>query len=460
MSAVVEELQGIDLGDERLNRRAKQVLRRLGDKPSVSIPAACGGWNETRGAYRLFDHHKVTAQQVLQPHYQASEQRIRAQPIVFCIQDTSELDFTTKSDIKGLGPLNYEARQGLYLHPTIALTPERHCLGVIDCWTWAREPGSLGEDKDEQRPIEEKESIRWLQGYRGVCELQRRTPDTQLIYMADREADIYEVFAEHALIESRGERAAAWLIRAEYDRKLVDDTTLRKAIESAPVLDYVEFDLPGNDQRKARRVVQSLRAARVTLKAPYRKGHRLPDVQVSVLLGREHNPPPGEDPVEWLLLTSLPVETVEQAIAKLSWYLCRWQIEIYFRILKSGCKIEELQLEKLERLEPALALYMIIAWRVLYLTMLGRDCPELPCNVVFADEEWQAVYIVAKRQPPPPTTPSLDEMVRMIASFGGFLNRKRDGYPGPQTLWIGLQRSRDFVLTVEAMRASQKSSCG
>ena len=161
----------------------------------------------------------------------------------------------------------------------------------------------------------------------------------------------------------------------------------------------------------------------------------------------------GTDPIEWLLLTNLSIDTAEQAGEKIAWYLGRWQVEIYFRILKSGCKVEKLQLEKLERLEPALAFYMIIAWRVLYLTMLGRECPELPCNVVFADEEWQAVYIVAKRQKPPEKPPSLDTMVRMAAGFGGFLNRKGDGFPGPPTLWIGLQRGRDFAIAIATTKA-------
>ena len=133
----------------------------------------------------------------------------------------------------------------------------------------------------------------------------------------------------------------------------------------------------------------------------------------------------------------------------------RWQIEIYFRILKSICKVKTMQPQKLERLEPSLAFYMIIAWRVLYLTMLGRECLELPCNLVFADEGWQAIYLVAKRQPPPADPPSLDTMVRMVAGFGGFLNRKGDGFPGPQTIWIGLQRGRDFALTIETTKAME-----
>ena len=196
---------------------------------------------------------------------------------------------------------------------------------------------------------------------------------------------------------------------------------------------------------------------RVTLKAPARPDRVLEDVTVTALLATETNPPTGEEPLQWLLLTNLTVDTAEQALEKLSWYLCRWQIEVYFKVLKSGCRIEQLQLEKRERLEPALGFYMIIAWRVLYLTMLGRDCPEMPCDAVFADEEWKAVYLVTQHKAPPDEPPSLDTMVRMIASLGGFLNRKNDGFPGPKTLWIGLQRAADFVLALEAQRGVGES---
>jgi hypothetical protein len=137
-----------------------------------------------------------------------------------------------------------------------------------------------------------------------------------------------------------------------------------------------------------------------------------------------------------------------------------WGIEVYFKVLKSGCRVEQLQLETRERLEPALALYMIIAWRVLYLTMLGRDCPEMPCDAVFGDEEWKAVYLVTQCKAPPPEPPSLDTMVRMVATLGGFLNRKSDGFPGPKTLWIGLQRIPDFVLALEAQRSVGDSCNG
>ena len=171
------------------------------------------------------------------------------------------------------------------------------------------------------------------------------------------------------------------------------------------------------------------------------------------------HPPADEDPLDWLLLTNLPVETAEQASETLSWYLCRWQIEVSFKVLKSGCRVEQLQLETRERLAPALAFYMIIAWRVLFLIMLGHDCPEMPCDAVFGDEQGQAVYLVTQRKPPPEKPPSLDTMVPMVATLGGFLNRKHDGFPGPKTLWIGLQRIPDLVLALEAQR-SIGEGCG
>jgi hypothetical protein len=456
MSALTEELEGIDLGDVRRNSRSQRVLEQLGRKPTLSIPSACGGWTETRAAYRLFDQKPVTAERVLAPHIERTVERIREHSRVLCIEDTSELDYTGKTDIQGLGPLNYESRQGLYLHPTLAITPDRLPLGVLHIHRWAREPGSLGQKKDPERPLEEKESVRWVDGYQRVNELAEQLSNTALTYIADREGDIYDLFVEAPCPEL----AADWLVRGQYDRVLATGGTLRQNLAKAPVLAETTFKQPGGNGRTARTVSQQLKTVRVTLKAPERPDRVLPDVEVTAILATEPHPPSGEKPVEWLLLTNLPVHTAEQALEKLQWYLCRWQIEIYFRILKSGCRIEELQLEKLERLEPVLAFYMIIAWRVQLLTMLGRECPEMPCDVVFDTAEWQAVYLVSERKPPPEEPPSLERMVRMVAGLGGFLNRKGDGYPGPQTLWIGLQRAADFVLALESQRSIEAEGDG
>ena len=448
---LTDELADLDLGDARLNRRAGTLIETLGQRPDQSIPAACGSWKETKAAYRLFDADPVTAQKLLEPHYHCTLERMTAHPTVLCIQDTTELDYTGKSDLQGLGTLNDETRRGLYLHPTLAVTPERLPLGILDCWSWTR-------------PLAEgKESIRWLEGYQRLGDAQQtlweQAFDTRLVYLADRVADLFEIDAEHRRQLERQEQAADWLIRAQHDRSTFDGQKLWSAVDATPELGRVEFDLPASKKRQGRKIVQSLQAARITLMAP--QGHaNSPPIAVTALLAREISPPAGETPIEWLLLTNLDVATLDQAEQKLSWYLCRWQVEIFFRILKSGCKIEALQLEKIERLEPAIMCYMLIAWRVLFFTMVGREGPELPCNLIFDDDEWQAVYIVSNKQPPPRTPPTLNDMIRMIAGFGGFLNRTADGLPGPQTLWIGLERTKDFALAMESLQMAEASGCG
>lgn len=461
MSELAKELEGVDLGDCRRNRRACTLLEQLGQQPTNSIPSATNGWYESKAAYNLFQRGEVTQQKILEPHYQSTLKRCAEYPVVLVAEDTTELDYSKKGDIEGMGTLNYENRTGLYLHSALAITPERLSLGQLTAWSWTRP----FKDAD-------KESIRWEEGYENVCDAQQslnqmatetEEPPTQLVYMADREGDLYGIFLRREQRIARGEHPAHWLIRSKHDRKTLQNSEqgdeeiikISKQLTHAPRLGEIEFDLPkGRGERKARRVTQTLRAIPVQLK-PKKKGDLA--LTVTAILAEEEYPPKGEKPIRWILLTSLEITTLEQAKEKLDWYLARWQIEIFFKILKSGCKVEELQLEHVERIEKALAFYQIIAWRVLYLTMLGRDCPELPCNLVFEEEEWQAVYIVTKKEQPPETAPSIDEIIRMIASYGGFLNRKGDGFPGPQTIWIGLQRSRDFALAMAAMRATKQS---
>jgi hypothetical protein len=432
-------------GDGRLNQRGASLLETFAAKPTLSIPAAARGWNETHAAYRFFANSKVSAATVLEPHAGATLERARSERLVLAIQDTTELDFTGKNDIKGLGPVSYEAQRGMYVHPTFLVTPERVPLGVFDAWMWARDPETFGQSS-AHLPFEEKESVRWLEGYQRLGEVADALPDTQLVYLADREADIYELFVEAQ------SSSVEVLVRAQHDRVLSGDAKLRATLDQAPTLGTVTFELPKTKQRAARTVTQSLRVARVTIRAPDGKGHLGASVELTAVLAHEVDPPAGETPVQWLLLTTMAVETFEQAVEKMQWYLCRWSVELLFKILKSGCKVEELQLEHTDRLEPAIALYLIIAWRVMLLTMTARQCPDMPCDVVLETEEWHAIYIVSQRSKPPEEPPPLDTMVRMLAEFGGFLNRKHDGHPGNKSVWIGLQRTRDFVLALAAQR--------
>src|SRR5512143_267884 len=231
-----------------------------------------------------------------------------------------------------------------------------------------------------------------------------------------------------------------WLIRATHNRCLAEGDKLWDRLVKSPILGEVTFSLPARPGQPSRPVVLTVRAKRVTLRP---KGGEA--VTVTALRAREEAPPAGVEPLDWRLLTNRSADTLAQAAELLQWYGSRWSIEVFFRIFKTGCRVEALQLSTLERLEPALALYLLIAWRIQYLTVLGRVTPDLPCDVVLDPAEWQAVYVAIHRQPPPTAPPLLPAMLDWIVRLGGYLGRKGDGPPGPQALWIGLQRARDLA---------------
>jgi hypothetical protein len=456
-----DELATADLGDERLDHRMAKLLGRLAGHPSASIPAACHGWAETQAAYRFFDHQAVTAAAVLQPHRDATLRRIAQHPVVLLPQDTTELDFTAKKDkSQGLGPLSDEHRVGLLTHPTIALTPQRLCLGVVHVQTWARPDLEQG-DRRKQKAIEDKESIYWLDGYRRACAVAEQVPGTLVVSIADREGDIYECFA--AALAEEGRRKASWVIRARHDRCVrADDEVgrLRDLAGRSPVLGTLVVDVPRSPKRKARSARLTAQAVTVQPRPPRRPGGvKLPAVTFQAVLVREAGPPEGEEPIEWLLLTDLPASTFAAACRVVEYYCCRWQIEVFFRVYKSGCKVEERQLETTGRLEPCLALYLIVAWRVLYVTWLGRAYPEVPCDLFFTEAEWKSVWCVVKKAPVPERAPSLGEFVALVAGLGGHLGREHDGPAGAQATWIGLQRLHDFALAWLTFGPGRPATC-
>lgn len=478
---VPEELATADLGDKRLDERFRVVLDRMSQKPSLKFPAACKGRAEIEAAYRFLDNERVDANKVLAPHRTATLQRIREHPVVILAQDTTEVEVTRKHErMDGAGPLSDEARLGFFDHAVLAMTPEKLVLGVVDAKVWARDADdfhqngakSASQKRAERRAkaIEDKESVRWLEGYRQACRVAHEAPETLIVCVSDSEGDIYECFLEGQA--TADERKAEWIVRACQNRQAAapegrrgepsSSAKLWEQVLATPVLHTLTVEVSRRDEPKvkdqrkrkqargARTATVTVQAARVQLRAPQRAGKKLADVEVHAVLVREVNPPPGEEPIEWLLVTSLPIDTVEAVLRVISYYCCRWQIEIYFRVLKSGCKVEESQLEKAERFKPYLALCMIVAWRVLYVMMLGRECPELPCDVVFDQDEWQAVYAVVKEEPPPKAPPSMGTMVVLIAMLGGYMGRKCDGEPGPKAVWIGLQRMTDLGLAWRA----------
>jgi hypothetical protein len=204
--------------------------------------------------------------------------------------------------------------------------------------------------------------------------------------------------------------------------------------------------------RSGRKAVLTVQAAKVKVRGPYRPGGKTADIEVNAVLLREEKPPEGEPAIEWLLLTNLPIDSEESVQAVIDYYCCRWQIEIYFRVLKSGCKVETSQLGTAEAFSSWLALSMIVAWRVMSVMMLGRECPDMAAESVLEPDEWQSVYAVVKGETPPEQSPPLGEMVKLIATLGGYLGRPSDGPPGPKVMWIGMQRMTDLALGWRAQR--------
>lgn len=428
------EFAGADMGDARLTKRLVKLADRLGDAPSASIPGACNGRAETQAAYRLFDQAREEKrglgwEEVLAPHMARTETRMAEHPVVLCLQDTTELDFNGQ-DMDGLGRLSYEAQRGMYLHPTYVVTPQRLPLGIVDAWMWAR-------------PLEVSESQRWVEGYARLAERAAHLPTTRLVYVADREADILELMQRaHTL-----GHPADYLLRAQHNRCLPQGGKLWPAVLAATPLGDIEFTLPERPNRPARAVRQTLHAHPVDL--PDGQGGMMP---VTCLIARETGVPEGQKAVEWRLLTNRVVATLEEAAQLIDWYRCRWEIETLFHVLKNGCRVESLQLGHVRKLELALAIYLVVAWRLAHLTRLGRILPDLPASAVFEQTEWQAAWLLAEK-PPPRKMPTLREVIRRIAMLGGFLARKGDGEPGVKTLWQGYTRLSSFVRGVEQMRS-------
>lgn len=447
---IAAELEGINLGDERLNRRSKQILEALAANPEASINAACEGWGDTLAAYRYFDNKAVTPEKILEPHREATIKRMQAESVVLVLQDTTELDFTKHPPLDAQC-LNTPNRFGLYDHTHLVVTPEQLCLGVVGCEQFDRTPESLGlADERSTLPIEEKESHRWVQGYRLACELAEACSNTQIVSISDCEGDIYEIFV---LAQQQVAPRADFIVRARVDRCLTERDSeaggatylkVRDQVKSSPLLGKRTIELSQTPKRAAREAVVEIRAMTVTIKPPHARSH-LPPVTLQVVLAEEVGGPGDGTDICWLLFTSLPANTLAEALLVLDYYVARWSIEIFFRIFKTGCRVEEIQLETMSRLKNCLMFYKIIAARVLYLTYLNRLAPKMPCTAVFAGCEWKSVWRIVKKKPLPKKPPQLSEFMKLLTHLGGYNNRATEAEPGPQPLWVGIRRMLDFA---------------
>jgi Transposase DNA-binding/Transposase Tn5 dimerisation domain len=446
----VHEFAEAELGDLRRTKRLIELATVLAQNPRASLPEASGTSAMLKAAYRFFANEAIEPQDIIHSHIEATYGRLDTVPVVLAVQDTTEVNWTSLRATTGLGPLGHTACRGLFVHSTLAITPERVPLGLLAQQVWARDANDVGKRaRRKQLPITQKESQKWLWSLEAVCNAHEGCPQTRFVSVGDREADIYDVLA--------AERPAGveLLIRAAWDRCVsAPQHYIWATVEAQPVVSTLVLHIPRRGTQPAREARLALRSCALTLCPPrHRKAEGLPAVTLWAVQVQENEAPPEGEPIEWLLLTTVAVETIEDAIERVQWYSCRWGIEVWHRILKSGCRIEARQLETAERLRRCLALYSVLAWRILYATMLARSVPEAPCSILLDPEEWQALYCAIHRVPQPPAEPpSLAQVVEWIARLGGFVGRRRRDHPGPEVLWRGFQHLSDLTTMYCIMR--------
>lgn len=462
-----QEVAGVDLGDKRLNDRLREVVLAFGRAPQLSIPAALGGRNELEAGYRLFAHPEVNPANILSQHFVCTRKRVRQTRVCLLVEDTTEVELTrSKQQVIGAGPMSSDSQFGAFWHPLMAFHPSGVPLGMLWEKHWARNEIDSDSTPDEKRqrrketPIEEKESIRWIEGLRVAREVAEESPDTQCVLICDSESDIYEFLAEPR--QTSHARPLEILVRGCHSRATTTQgVSIFDAVRATPCRYTAAIQVKAHSpktqaetrKRRTERTPRSaqveVRVAAVVLRPPRRPDRELPPLSVNVILVEEVSPPPGEEPIQWILITTLPIDTDDQIRAAVDYYCGRWGIEVFFKTLKSGCRIEERQFDYLERELNAIAVYSIVAWRIMALCRLGRECPELSCEALFESSEWKAVYLIVEKKPLPKTPPTLNQFIRIVALLGGYVPRKSTE-PGTQTLWIGLQRMHDFANCYDA----------
>lgn len=462
---VAQEFAGADLSDKRLDRRLVKTAEQLAKSPASPINEACGDWASTQAAYRLFDNPKASPAAILEPHIQQTVQRMAAHGgPVLVVQDTVYFSYGQHPQTRGLGPIgksNSAREHGLIMHNALAFSVSGVPLGILSQSIWARQavPEEGYQEKIERlqcTPIQEKESVKWLRALHETVE--RAPPGVEVVTLADRESDFFEF-----LTQAQEERAL-FVIRARCDRKLVaedsdDNRSLLEAYAHAPACGHLTVQIPGNGRRKARRARVEVRVAQVTIKPPHRRGQAKASgstepITVNLVAATETAAPANTDPISWVLLTNLPVNGFAAAAEKIHWYAKRWGIETWHKVLKSGCKVEDCMLEQAQRLKRYLALFSIIGVRLMHVAYLARAQPDLPATEVFSPVEIQVLYLrLTNALPPPGSSPTLRDTVRMLGKLGGHLGRKGDAEPGVVVLWRGWMRLYESVEMLHSIQA-------
>ena len=450
-----KEFITVELGDKRLERRLKIIANEFSKRPEANIPQAMTDWPSIKATYRFFDNKKIDEKKILNSHKESVCNRLNKLDTIFAIQDTSFIDYSSHPCTENLGLTCDNGHHGLIIHPTLLCSVEGVPLGIIDLQFLHRE--SIGEKKKrKKKPIEKKESIKWLNSYRATLAISHRYPNKQFINISDRESDIYEYFDEVRKQKKTFSYAPDILLRAKTNR-IVDNGNQRllTQLKSKKEAGKIELKVPRKEKQKERKATLLIRYDRVTIKAPKNLRSNIENtLGLYAIYLEEINHPKGVEAIKWMLLTSIEINSVLEAIDLIKAYTKRWLIETYFKTLKSGCTIENRQLQAAHRLKSCLAVDAVVAWRILFLTMVSRELPEIEATVLFEKQECDALYSFIKDKPVVcDVVPSLGEVVKQIGKLGGFIGRKRDGKPGVISIWRGMWRLADIYATYKLFMA-------
>ena len=460
MSWASEEFENANLGDKRLNRRLMTICDSFSESPESPINQACENWGDSKAAYRFFKNDKVKESEISVVHYHKTVGRASKHKTILAIQDTSYIIYTKHPKTKGLGKIAMHKgkhvkeifTKGLVMHTCLAVNTKGLPLGLLHQNIFPRVLHDESKNSTKHRdilPVEEKESYRWIEALSKTKELMS---DFEVITVCDREGDFYDFFRTANQLEAKT------LVRASVNRIVNkkaryatrDVIKLWDHISMMPEAGTFELNIPKHEKKAARTATVTVKFGSYKFNPPVNhikhRTEKLPDLDMNAIYVFESNPPTGVDAIEWMLLTNFPINSFTDALEKIKWYCLRWRIEMFFKVLKSGLKVEDCRLGSANRLAKYLAIMSIIAWRLFMITLLGRTDPNKPCTDLITEHEWKVLFLkVNKNKELPEEIPSVGEVVIWIARLGGFLARKGDGFPGTITLWRGWKRLADLT---------------
>jgi hypothetical protein len=464
MAAWIEdELAGCKFADVRLEKRLRTLVERLAEGIGETIPMACQDWANTKAAYRFLSNPRVSEDDILAGHFQSTRDRFRGiGGLVLVLHDTTEFSFRREQPerighigrIGGrrdrTGQAQFYTTCGILMHSSLVVTTEGLPLGISAIKFWTRKEfkgtNALKKKINPTRvPIEEKESIRWLDNIKQTTTLM--ADPERCIHIGDRESDIYELFC------TAHDAHTHFLVRTCVDRLAGDGQhTISEAMEAVDV--KANHCITVLDKKGVPvKAILELRYRRICVLPPIGKRSRYPELQLTVIYAQEANAPSGRDRIDWKLITDLPVTTPLQAIEKLEWYASRWKIETFHKIIKSGCKAEESKLRSADRLVNLIAVFCILSWRIFWMTMLNRSTSAAAAAIAFTPTECQLLdHLVPDPAKASSTKKSLSSYIIKVARLGGYLARAKDSPPGNLVIWRGLSRLTDIVLGFEAAK--------